>query len=303
MKKIRKMKWISIISVFCSMFINLLVWNPASASTLLGSGVIFAGGETVPPTGPFAVAITFRTIDPNTGDSSEFYLFNGLVLDDSDVGETFYVDQTNDPVFLDAVGVLTNGRIDDVGACTADPANLPFPAPSRCSAGPENGVLCLNTDFVGSTIDRIGLRIEDFNVPGFNGRTFRATLLIEGNGNPVPCALNVSIDIKPGSDPNSVNINDHGVIPVAILGGSDLNVSDIDPASVKLAGMAVKAVGKSNKLLAHIENANGDAFDDLVVQIQDSDGIFESGCTTATLTGSLFSGRSIEGADSICIVP
>ena len=38
----------------------------------------------------------------------------------------------------------------------------------------------------------------------------------------------VEIDVKPGSDPNCFNINGHGVIPVAILGDSNLDVADID---------------------------------------------------------------------------
>ena len=38
-----------------------------------------------------------------------------------------------------------------------------------------------------------------------------------------------AIDIKPGSDPNCININGHGVIPVAILGSEDFDVSLVDP--------------------------------------------------------------------------
>lgn len=112
----------------------------------------------------------------------------------------------------------------------------------------------------------------------------------------------VTIDIKPGSDPNCVNINDHGVIPVAILGSADLDVAQINPETVMLQGLAVKMAGKSNKLLAHIENVNFDGFDDLVVQIQDSDG-FVNGNGTATLTGNLTDGTPFEGTDFICIVP
>ncbi|WP_135612217.1 hypothetical protein [Methanococcoides sp. AM1] len=36
------------------------------------------------------------------------------------------------------------------------------------------------------------------------------------------------IDVKPGSCPNSININRGGVLPVAILGGEFLNVTDIN---------------------------------------------------------------------------
>ena len=67
--------------------------------------------------------------------------------------------------------------------------------------------------------------------------------------------------------------------------------------------MAVRVVGKSNKLLAHYEDVNGDAFLDLVIQIEEIDGTFEVGDSTATLTGNLLDGTPIEGQDSIRIVP
>jgi hypothetical protein len=67
--------------------------------------------------------------------------------------------------------------------------------------------------------------------------------------------------------------------------------------------MAVKAVGKAEKLLSHYEDVNGDGFDDLVVQILDVDGTFTEGTTEAILTGELFDGTPIVGADEITIVP
>ncbi len=113
----------------------------------------------------------------------------------------------------------------------------------------------------------------------------------------------VIIDIKPGSDPNCFNNDGHGVIPVAILGSLDFDVNAIDANTVVLYGMGVKEVGKGNKLLAHIEDVNADGYDDLLVQIQDSDGVFQQEYTVAVLTGNLFDGASFQGSDSICIVP
>jgi hypothetical protein len=119
---------------------------------------------------------------------------------------------------------------------------------------------------------------------------------------PIPTGVTCVIDIKPGSDPNCFNNDGKGVIPVAILGSADLDVSEIDASTVELESMAVKAVGKSNKLLAHIEDVNEDGFDDLVVQIEDSDCVFSPGDTTATVTGNLSDGTPFEGTDTICIV-
>lgn len=117
------------------------------------------------------------------------------------------------------------------------------------------------------------------------------------------CVITVDIDIKPGSFPNCINPDGHGVIPVAILGSADFDVTLIDPSTVVLDSLEIKAVGKSNKLLAHYEDVNSDGFDDLVVQIQDTDGAFNGGNGTATVSGNLLDGTPFEGTDSICIVP
>ncbi len=46
----------------------------------------------------------------------------------------------------------------------------------------------------------------------------------------------ITIDIKPGSDHNSINLKSWGVVPVAVLTTSDFNADTIDPTTVKFAG-------------------------------------------------------------------
>lgn len=120
----------------------------------------------------------------------------------------------------------------------------------------------------------------------------------------VPTKIPVTIDIKPGSDPSCFNNNSNGVIPVAILGSADFDVSTIDTGTVQLEGLAVAAKGKSNKLLAAYEDVNGDGYMDLVVKIQDVDGTFAKGSGFATLKGNLYAeygGTYIEGTGDICV--
>lgn len=121
-----------------------------------------------------------------------------------------------------------------------------------------------------------------------------------------PTVIEVTIDIKPGSDPNCFNNDGHGVIPLAILGSTDFDCTQIDPSTCTLSGLTLKIAGKSNKLMASIEDVNNDGFDDLVLQIEDQDGAFQVGESEATLTGNLYEaygGTPIQGTDSICIVP
>ncbi len=118
-------------------------------------------------------------------------------------------------------------------------------------------------------------------------------------------ALTVAIDIKPDDSNNTINNNGKGVIPVAILSNpnTSFDATQVDPATVELEGMRIKTVGKAGKFLSHVEDVNGDSVDDLLVQIQDQDGTFEAGDTTATLTGQTFDGTPIRGSDKIRIVP
>jgi len=50
--------------------------------------------------------------------------------------------------------------------------------------------------------------------------------------------LSVAIDLKPGSCPNPLNLNKKGVTSAAIVGSADFDVTAIDPATVKLAGVS-----------------------------------------------------------------
>ena len=59
------------------------------------------------------------------------------------------------------------------------------------------------------------------------------------------CPVPVGIDIKPGSCPNPLNVKSKGVLPVAILGSEDVNVLEIVPTSIELAGVgAIRQVAR-----------------------------------------------------------
>lgn len=63
-------------------------------------------------------------------------------------------------------------------------------------------------------------------------------------GNPATCTfdvtvgLSVPLDIRPGHCPNEINLNASGVVPVAIMGSSLFDLARIDPASLRLEGVA-----------------------------------------------------------------
>jgi hypothetical protein len=130
---------------------------------------------------------------------------------------------------------------------------------------------------------------------------------------PTP-ALLVFVDIKPGSCPNPLNVKSSGVLPVAILGTADFDITTIDPTSIRLAGVS--------PLRSNFEDVAGppinsndcnctedgpDGFLDLTLKFKTQNiveaigDVNEGDVLTLELTGVLIGERPIEGTDCILI--
>lgn len=118
-------------------------------------------------------------------------------------------------------------------------------------------------------------------------------------------AVDVAIDIRPGSDANSVNPGEQGLLPVAILGTSSVDVGQINPATVLLGGVTVTTRGsaKAPKLAVSREDVNGDGFEDLVAFFEVPRlvevGALSDSTTALVLTATLFDGTPIQGSDTV----
>jgi len=101
----------------------------------------------------------------------------------------------------------------------------------------------------------------------------------------------VDIDIKPGSDPNSINLKSKGIIPVAILTTDVFDATEVDPTTVLFAGAA--------PIRWAVEDVDYDGDLDLVLHFKTQETGIAAGDAEATLTGELFDGTPIEGIDSV----
>ena len=141
------------------------------------------------------------------------------------------------------------------------------------------------------------------------------------NPTPLPNAIPVIVDILPGLRPNHLRIESSLTIPVAILGTMDFDVTNIDPATVRLArdgeaggcepaGWAYADVG--SPVIGASPDCNsprGDGLDDLKLDFSIPDlavklglGAYIGETVSLVLSAKLVTGQGIEGADSAVVI-
>lgn len=110
-----------------------------------------------------------------------------------------------------------------------------------------------------------------------------------------PANTEITIDIKPGSEPNAINVRSNGKIPVAILTMDNFDASMVNASSVKF--------GPSNAQPVHyaLEDVDGDGDWDLILHFKAQETGISCVDTEATLTGQTIDEPPIpiEGTDSV----
>ena len=109
-----------------------------------------------------------------------------------------------------------------------------------------------------------------------------------------PFPTPVTIDIKPGSDPNAVNPKSKGVIPVAVLGSTDFDATQVDFTTVTFGPDGASPVHDG-----HVEDVNDDGFPDMVFHFKTQETGIVCGDTEATLNGEIFDGTPFTGTDAV----
>ena len=108
-------------------------------------------------------------------------------------------------------------------------------------------------------------------------------------------SVQVTIDIKPGEFPNSINPRSNGVIPIAILTTATFDATTVDPTTVLFGATGTEAAAVNSAL----QDVDGDGDTDLLLLFNTQATDIHCGDTSASLTGETFSKQAIEGADGI----
>ena len=127
-------------------------------------------------------------------------------------------------------------------------------------------------------------------------------------------AISVYVDIKPESCPNPLNVKSKGVLPVAILGTEDFDVTTIDPTSVHLKGVPSLRSGLEDVEMPfdgkclECATVGPDEILDLTLKFDTEEIVKELGDPAdgaklcLELTGKLFDGTPILGEDGVRII-
>ncbi len=126
--------------------------------------------------------------------------------------------------------------------------------------------------------------------------------------------LEATIDIKPGSCPNPLNVKSKGVLPVAILGTEDFDVFYIDVASITLEGISPIRSGYEDVAtpfegeICDCHELGADGYLDLTLKFKIQDIVDVLGEVNdgdeviISIIGELSDGSDFAGADCVVII-
>ena len=112
--------------------------------------------------------------------------------------------------------------------------------------------------------------------------------------NPPVSGITIELDIRPGGNPNNINLSSRGVVPVAVLTTESFDAKNVNPKSLFFA--------KAQPTRCNIADVENDGDLDLLCHFETQDLHLDLDATAATLTGTTYDGQEIKGTDSIRIV-
>ena len=112
----------------------------------------------------------------------------------------------------------------------------------------------------------------------------------------------MQIDIKPDSEVNTISTNSARVIPVAIMGSAVLDVISINPRTIRLEGVDVMLVGKSDKSLCKKVDLDADGHLDLLCDVRTTGFRVNPGSYTIRLKAETYDKTVLHGEDQLRII-
>jgi len=266
--------------------------------------------------GPQAVCLDEATgnevwaVSINGNSTSTPAVHNGKVFIGSDDGNLYALDASDGSVIWT---YLTGGQVWSAPAVSGDG--------KVCFGSLDHIIYCLDIEDNGSLIWSYDTGTSRL----VSSPAISDGILVIGNENGKvyafgPECITVSLDIKPGSCPNPLNVKSKGVLPVAVLGTEEFDVTTIDPLTIRLSREGIEEGVAPIRLsyedvatpfegeLCDCHDLDGDGYMDLTLKFDTQEIVGALGDVddgdelVLTLTGKTFDGVSIVGEDCILIL-
>jgi hypothetical protein len=151
------------------------------------------------------------------------------------------------------------------------------------------------------TIDPLSGRFAYLGSGSVTGGSPLLDLAFQQSGCLAPPSIEVSVDIKPGTTLNPINLFSKGFVPVAIVTTESFDATSVDPSTVCFGDddNPNQRDCTEGHDMGHIEDVNGDGRSDLLLHFEVSETGIDPGDSRACLSGKTFADVDIEGCDSI----
>jgi hypothetical protein len=126
----------------------------------------------------------------------------------------------------------------------------------------------------------------------------RSPLLAKTVHQPQPSAIRVSIDVKPGDTPTTLEPKREGMVPIAILSTKDFDAAQVDPATVRAGATGSEA----SIFKSMMEDVDRDKDVDLLLLFRVPQLALTCSTKSVIVTGKTQKGQDFEGAETVTMV-
>ncbi|MGD2172814.1 MAG: hypothetical protein PVJ78_07105 [Gammaproteobacteria bacterium] len=112
----------------------------------------------------------------------------------------------------------------------------------------------------------------------------------------------IEIDIKPGSESNEIPIKTERVFPIAIFGSEKLDITKLNPRTIRVTAAGKKLVGRADTRTCQRKDLNGDSREDLVCNVKTVAFRLDPGELEVTLVAETYEHQPLKGTGTIVIV-
>ena len=112
----------------------------------------------------------------------------------------------------------------------------------------------------------------------------------------------VEIVIKPGSDTTEIPIRTERVFPVAILGSEQLDITLLNPRTIRVTAAGKKLVGRADTRSCLRQDVDGDGHEDLVCDVKTVAYKLEPGEILLMMEAETYQHQKLKGEGTIIVI-